>query len=36
MFKLFKLLFTGQDNITLKTVADSSEDTCTNCINDNG
>lgn len=36
MFKLFKLLFTGQDHVTLKAVADSSEDTCTNCNNDNG
>lgn len=33
MFKLFKLLFTGQDKVILKAVADSSEDTCTNCGN---
>lgn len=33
MFKLFKLLFTGQDKVILKAVADSSEDTCTNCRN---
>lgn len=26
----------GQDHVTLKAVADSSEDTCINCINDNG
>lgn len=30
------MLFTGQDNVTLKAVADSSEDTCTNCISGNG